>query len=224
MHKFEIIFITAFVACIVTWLGYESGDDEVEKRHRETRPSVIDTVSQNSFEEPPPTDARIDVVVHSRPQQLKDIKVEVECRAEQEFKVGYDSGQPVAFFLLNREGGGAAIAGFIREEGDEREEHVRFSPPEMRSAKNLRFSLTSSDFSTLGNEGILEESYPAEFVQLEVFVWLDGGWRAKRAVLEPLKTHSDDGAYQESFVTHHPLVLDLLYKARMGQRDGENGQ
>lgn len=159
----------------------------------------------------PSTNAAISVSV-KRPPMLKDLVLEVVCKSESEFDVGLEDGQPMAFFILNEEHKTVSLSTAINRDGSQ----AALQPPELDRVNELRFELTADSFAPLGNEQLLTDSDPKEFIKVEIVVWIDGAWRVKRVALAPLES-SERPSFADSYSLHSQSSLEALYQLRMGK-------
>ena len=221
MRPRDFLAVLALVACVVLVFSQGYSPDSRKSGGESSEESLSDYLFEEKLS---PTTASI-VASVERPKQLKDLVIQVECRGAEGFEVGFESGEPVAFFMINREDELAAIAGFVRrtddsESSDQQEALERYSPPEVSWLRYHSFTLTIDAFFPFdSSELLLEDSESADEVELYVYVWLDGGWRTCRFSLSDF-LQSKRLQVRDRTAPYNQFILDEFWK-RTRQKENE---
>lgn len=155
-----------------------------------------------------PPSSTIVTITTERPPQLKDLEITVECKSDSQMELGMKDGRPVAFFILNILGGFHSVAIGVRP-GDR-----LFSVSDFTQGKEASFTLNRGDcVPSLCQGQDLFENFSLKTVTLDLYIWLDGGWRMYQTMLDP-------GFQSEPCVSRRPnygfLTLDHFYEKRRG--------
>ena len=155
-----------------------------------------------------PPSSTIVTITTERPPQLKDLEITVECKSDSQMELGMKDGRPVAFFILNILGGFHSVAIGVRP-GDR-----GFSVSDFTRANRASFTLNRGDcVPSLCQGQDLFENFSLKTVTLDLYIWLDGGWRMYQTMLDP-------GFQSEPCVSRRPnygfLTLDHFYEKRRG--------
>lgn len=215
MRSRDFLAILALVACVALVLSRGYVPDSLKSREGSSEESLSEHLAREKL---PLTSARVIARLEHRPEHLKDLVIEIECRGDEGFEVGFEDGEPVAYLMMNREDECPAIAGFVRksdesESSEANEMPGRYSPPELGWLRDHRFALTTDSFVPFdGSESLLGKLDPAEVVEIYVYVWIDGGWRTCRLLLDPFGSGSLLESHAESEPPHAQFILDEFWR------------
>ena len=215
MRSRDFLAVLALVACVALVLSQGYVSDSLKSGGGSSEESVSEYLAR---EKQPLSSATVIARLEHRPEHLKDLVIEIECRRDEGFEVGFEDGEPVAYFMMNRENEFPAIAGFVRktdesESAESNEMPGRYSPTELGWLTDHRFALTTDSFVPFeGSESLLGELDPAELVEIYVYVWIDGGWRTCRLKLAPFGSGSLLESHADSERPRAQFILDEFWR------------